>query len=159
MAIDRVYREIHVKKALMDLYYRNPDESAHKVLFPNQKRFIIGLIIATIVSCLVNSVLTFAFLFAAVNVFYFLINPVKPYISLRGFRGAKTASVSQDQLNEAENNELPVYTILFPVYHESAVLPQVMRNLYQLDYPKEKLDVKSLMEEKDEETLNEGKEN
>jgi len=87
MAIEKVYREIHVKKALLDLYYRNPDESAHKVLFPSQKYFIIGVIIAIVVSCLVNSALTFAFLFAAVNVFYFLINPVKLYISVRGFRG------------------------------------------------------------------------
>jgi cellulose synthase/poly-beta-1,6-N-acetylglucosamine synthase-like glycosyltransferase len=157
MAIEKVYCEIHVKKALLDLYYRNPDESAHKVLFPNQKYFIIGVIIATVVSCAVNSALTFAVLFAAVNVFYFLINPVKLYISVRGFRGAKITSVSQDQITKVENKELPVYTVLVPVYREAAVLPQVMRNLYQMDYPKEKLDVKILMEEKDEETLNEAR--
>jgi hypothetical protein len=69
-----------VKKALLDLYYRNPDESAHKVLFPQQKYFIIGVILAVIVSCLVNSAFVFAFLFAAVNVVYFLMNPVKLYI-------------------------------------------------------------------------------
>ena len=157
MAIEKVYREIHVKKALLDLYYRNPAESAHKVLFPNQKYFLIGVIIAIIISCAVNSALTFTFLFAAVNIFYFLINPVKLYISLKGFRGAKITSVSQDQLKEAKNKELPVYTILVPVYREASVLPQVMRNLYQTDYPKEKLDVKILMEEKDEETLNEAR--
>jgi len=103
MAIEKVYREIHVKKALLDLYYRNPDETAHKVLFPNQKYFLIGVIIAIIISCAVNSALTFTFLFAAVNIFYFLINPVKLYISLKGFRGAKITSVSQDQLKEAKN--------------------------------------------------------
>jgi cellulose synthase/poly-beta-1,6-N-acetylglucosamine synthase-like glycosyltransferase len=157
MAIEKVYREIHVKKALMDLYYRNPDESAHKVLFPNQKYFVIGVIIATVVSCTVNSALTFAVLFAAVNVFYFLINPVKLYISVRGLRGAKITSVSQDEIKEAENKDLPVYTILIPVYHESSVLPQVMRNVYQMDYPKEKLDAKILMEEKDEETVTEAR--
>ena len=157
MAIEKVYREIHMKKALLDLYYRNPDESAHKVLFPNQKYFIIGVIIATIVSCLVNSVLTFVVLFAAVNIFYFLINPVKLYISVRGFRGAKITSVSQDEINQVEDTELPVYTVLVPVYREAAVLPQVMRNLYHMDYPKEKLDVKILMEEKDEETIGEAK--
>ena len=157
MAIERVYREIHMKKALLDLYYRNPDESAHKVLFPSQKYFIIGVIVALVVSYLVNSALTFAFLFAAVNVFYFLINPVKLYISLRGFRGAKVTRLPQAEINDAESTELPVYTILVPVYHEAAVLPQVMRNLYQMDYPKEKLDVKILMEEKDEETISEAK--
>ena len=156
-AIEKVYSEIHVKKALMDLYYRNPDESAHKVLFPQQKYFIIGVILAIIVSCLVNTAFVFAFLFATVNVVYFLMNPVKLYISLRGFQGSNIASVSYDDIKEAENKELPVYTVLVPVYHEAAVLPQVMRNMYEMDYPKDKLDVKILMEEKDEETISEAR--
>ena len=81
MAIEKGYSEIHMKKALMDLYYRNPDESAHKVLFPQQKYFIIGVILAVIVSCLINSAFVFGLLFAAVNVVYFLMNPVKLSIS------------------------------------------------------------------------------
>jgi cellulose synthase/poly-beta-1,6-N-acetylglucosamine synthase-like glycosyltransferase len=158
MAIEKVYQKIHMKKALLDLYYRNPDESAHKVLFPSQKYLIIGILLAIFVACLINSMLTFAVFFAIVNVAYFLINPVKLYISIRGFRGARNvACVSQDEIEEVESKELPVYTILVPVYHEAAVLPQVMRNLYQMDYPKNKLDVKILMEEKDEETLSEAK--
>jgi cellulose synthase/poly-beta-1,6-N-acetylglucosamine synthase-like glycosyltransferase len=56
-----------------------------------------------------------------------------------------------------KDEELPVYTVLVPVYHEAKVLPNVMRNLYRMDYPKNKLDVKILMEETDEETLGEAK--
>jgi hypothetical protein len=74
-AIQRVYGEIHVKKALMDLYYRNPDESAHRVLFPSQKYWLIGTVAAIFVGFSVNSVMTIAILLAAVNVGYFVINP------------------------------------------------------------------------------------
>ncbi|MCW4047825.1 MAG: glycosyltransferase [Candidatus Bathyarchaeota archaeon] len=158
MAIERVYQKIHTQKALLDLYYRNPDESAHKVLFPNQKILAVGTLLAVITAILINSALIFAFLFAAVNVAYFIINPVKIYISLRGFKESENVTrISQREIREAEDGELPIYTILVPVYRESKVLPQVMRNIYELDYPKNRLDVKILMEEKDEETLNEAR--
>jgi cellulose synthase/poly-beta-1,6-N-acetylglucosamine synthase-like glycosyltransferase len=157
-AIEKVYQKIHVKKALLDLYYRNPDESAHKVLLQSQKILVASALLAVLIAALVDSALTFAFLFAAVNVAYFAMNPVKLYISFRGFKEYKNIkTVSYRELNKAKDTELPIYTILVPVYHESKVLSQVMRNLYQMDYPKNKLDIKILMEEKDEETLDEAK--
>ncbi len=158
MAIEKVYSEIHKQNALRDLYYRRPDESAYKVLFKNQKYWIIGVLIAIALGVIVSSVVTFALLFVAVNVAYFIINPLKIYISLRGFqKGKNIRNISQEQVNATKNEDLPVYTVLVPVYHEASVLPQVMKNLYQMDYPKNKLDVKILMEEKDEETLQEAR--
>jgi len=76
-AVEKVYREIHKQNALMDLYYRSPDESAHQVLFKGQKYFFIGVIIAVIVAVAISAAVTFAVLFALVNVIYFLINPLK----------------------------------------------------------------------------------
>jgi glycosyltransferase XagB len=156
-AVEKVFREIHKQKALLDLYYRNPDESAHKVLYRNQKIWIIGTPIAIAVAISINSVVTFAVLFAAVNVAYFLINPLKIYISIRGFQKSKITQVTEEQIRQAKDADLPVYTVLVPVYREASVLPQVMRNIYKMDYPRGKLDVKILMEEKDEETLNEAR--
>ena len=65
MAVEKVYREIHKQNALFDLYYRSPDESAHKVLFQNQKYWIIGVLLAVIVAGIFSIAWTFAFLFAA----------------------------------------------------------------------------------------------
>ena len=158
MAKEKVYNVIHKKTALLDLYYRNPDESAHKVFSLGQKLFIFGIIQAFLVAAILSSAVTFVVLFAAVNVAYFLITPLKIYIAARGFQGPRNvAYLSHKQLSEVKNEEMPVYTVLVPVYHEATVLPHVMRNLYQMDYPKDKLDVKILMEEKDEETLGEAK--
>ncbi len=156
IAVEKVYREIHKQNALLDLYYRNPDESAHKVLYKNQKYWIIGTLIAIAVAIVVSSALTFAVLFAVINIAYFMINPLKIYISIKGFQRSKNvADISDEQLKETKDKDLPVYTVLVPVFHEARVLPQVMRNLYSLDYPKDKLDIKILIEEKDEETLEE----
>ncbi len=46
-------------------------------------------------------------------------------------------------LNDAQ---LPVYTVLVPLYREIAVLPQLVEGLRALDYPAAKLDVKILLE-------------
>ncbi len=158
MAKEKVYSEIHKQTALLDLYYRNPDESAHKVFSTAQKTFIFCIIEVLLLATIVSAAWTFAILFAMINVVYFLITPLKIYIAARGFQGAQgIAHLSHKQLDQVRNEELPVYTVLVPVYHEAKVLPRVMRNLYQMDYPKDKLDVKILMEKKDEETLTEAK--
>lgn len=59
-----------------------------------------------------------------------------------------------DPTKEAEPADgWPVYTILVPLYRETAVADKILRNLGELDYPHDKLDVKFLLEADDEETL------
>ncbi len=48
--------------------------------------------------------------------------------------------------------ELPVYTILVPLYREANVLPRLARALLLLDYPRERLDIKLIVEDDDAET-------
>ncbi|MDA3961006.1 MAG: glycosyltransferase [Planctomycetota bacterium] len=47
----------------------------------------------------------------------------------------------------------PVYTVLVPLYRETAVADKILRHLGDLDYPKDKLDVKFLLEADDPDTL------
>jgi len=158
-SIEKVYNEIHKKQALWDLYYRSPEESAYRTLLPSQKYLLIGIALGTIICFLLNFQVTLILVFSAINILYFSINPIKFYISIRGLQGSKkVAKVSETMLRNVDKHSLPIYTILVPVYHESKVLPQVMKNIYGMDYPKEKLDVKILLEEKDTETLNEARE-
>ena len=48
--------------------------------------------------------------------------------------------------------DLPVYTILVPLYREGRVVPRLLRALAALDYPAAKLDIKLLVETGDDET-------
>lgn len=156
--IESAFGEIHKKQALSDLRYRNPEESAHIVLEKWQKYAIVTILLVAIAAFAVESSLTFIALFSLINIIYFSINPIKFYISIRGLKGSrKIANSSDETLKSLDEKSLPVYTILVPVYHESHVLPQVMKNIYRMDYPKDKLDVKILIEEKDTETLHEAK--
>ena len=45
--------------------------------------------------------------------------------------------------------EWPVYSVLVPLYRETRVLPRLLRALDALDYPKERLDVKIILEADD----------
>lgn len=157
-AAGKGYREIHKHRALRDLRYRNPEESAYRVLYPWQRRLIIGLALLLGVLFVVNYPISFIVVFAAINLLYFGVSPIKFYISFRGFRGSRrSVRVSDKDLKELNEQDLPVYTILIPIYHEAKILSHIIENVYKIDYPHEKLDVKILMEEKDTETINEAK--
>ena len=154
-AIDKIYNKIHKDKAMLDLYNRSPDQSAYRVVYPKQKYLIIAAISTIIVGSVISPLITLIVLFSFVSFVYFIVNPVKIYVSFRGFRGARTSTSISD--GRVSDKDLPTYTILIPVFHEAEVLAQILRNIYRINYPKEKLDIKILMEEKDEETIAEAK--
>jgi hypothetical protein len=157
-AAGKGYRVIHKYRALRDLRYRNPDESAYRVLCPWQRRMIIGLALLLGVLFVVNYPISFIVVVATINLLYFCVSPIKFYISFRGFRGSRrSVQVSDKDLKELNEQNLPAYTILIPIYHEAKILSHIIENVYKIDYPHEKLDVKILMEEKDTETINEAK--
>tara|TARA_R110002072_G_scaffold125645_2_gene261885 strand:+ start:108 stop:1664 length:1557 start_codon:yes stop_codon:yes gene_type:complete len=49
--------------------------------------------------------------------------------------------------------DLPVVSVLAPVYREARVLPQLLRSLTRLDYPSARLDIKIIVEADDLQTL------
>ncbi len=61
--------------------------------------------------------------------------------------------VSDEEVAALKDRDLPIYTILVPVYREAAVLAKILKRLGELDYPATKLDIKILMEANDRETI------
>lgn len=49
--------------------------------------------------------------------------------------------------------EIPVYTVLCPLYREQGELPRLIKSLESLDYPPDRLDVKLLLEADDDATI------
>lgn len=52
-----------------------------------------------------------------------------------------------------DDSDLPIYTIIVPLYKESGVLPLLAKALKALDYPRAKLDIKLVLEADDFETI------
>ena len=59
---------------------------------------------------------------------------------------------SRAQAQPVSDAELPVYTVLVPLFREGRVLPDLVRALRRLDYPRAKLDIKIILESVDLET-------
>lgn len=49
--------------------------------------------------------------------------------------------------------QLPLYSIIAPLYRETKIAPQLIKALDAIDYPKSKLDIKLVVEDHDRETL------
>lgn len=54
---------------------------------------------------------------------------------------------------ESESIDLPIYSVLVPVYNEASIMTQLAKALKKLDWPKARLDIQLLLEADDPETL------
>ena len=109
---------------------------------------------AVIVGVILTPMLT-AVVAAAVGTFlYVLYGLYRMYTAWRGWGADSTIHPTIEDRESLSDRDLPVYTLLLPVYKEK---PSTMRALFEslakLDYPKHKLDGILLVEEDDEQTL------
>lgn len=65
--------------------------------------------------------------------------------------------VTPQMVRDLQDHELPTYTILVPMYKEPETLPVLTAAIRRLDYPLSKLDIKLILEEDDEETIQSAK--
>ena len=71
----------------------------------------------------------------------------------RAMREPRIIHITDGQAASLAAEHLPTYTILVPLYREADLVPGLLRRLEALDYPRDRLDIKLLLEEDDAETL------
>lgn len=76
------------------------------------------------------------------------------FLIYRSFFKEPELQIHKSEYTTVPTNEWPSYTVLCPLYKEWQVVPQFVKAMSALDYPKEKLQVMLLLEEDDEETIN-----
>ncbi len=152
-ALNEIWREEYAHIAAAQLMSRSPEDSARWVLSLGQKVFFIGLILATIVGMVVSPIVTVTVYVTLSTLFYVGFSAYKFYLAYLGMRTTLEIEVTPGDLDLLEERDLPVYTILVPVYREARVFPILAKAIARLDYPKPKLDVKILLEEDDVETI------
>ncbi|MBO1901992.1 glycosyltransferase [Leucobacter weissii] len=76
----------------------------------------------------------------------------KFWVSLRGARYDLADRIDPEEIAALDDAELPVYTVLVPVFREANIVHQLVDNLGAIDYPAARLEVLILVEEEDEET-------
>ena len=146
-----VYEDADVHRSAERLREQSPESSADVVLTARQKIVAGVLLVGLLAGLLANWSLTLTVIVSIVTLLYTSSSAYMLYLTSTGWATRQAVVVPED-VTTAER-DLPIYTILVPLYHEAAVLPQLARAIQALDWPKAKLDVRLLLEEDDRETI------
>ncbi len=131
-------------EAVLGLYSRSPDlSSANQARHPLRSFAIPLLVIFAIFGVLTPAE-------ALLVVEYFLGFSFLAWIVLRLF--ACSVRPGPKRIRHISGKELPVYSVIVPLYREANMVPQLVHSLRSLDYPPEKLDIKFVLEADDRET-------
>ncbi|MFA5308908.1 MAG: glycosyltransferase [Dehalococcoidales bacterium] len=149
---EELYRDSLLNMSINGLLYRNPEESAYRVITRPQvilAAFLLcGLAIWLYLSAetFVISVLYLIQLLFAVPIFF------KVTLVIWGKIKRPKLLVSEPG-NLYDEHDMPIYTILIAAYKEKEVIGTLIKSIKKLDYPEDKLDIILLLEENDNETL------
>ncbi len=151
--VQRIYRHEMLDEAIHGLFYRAPEESANPV-FTRRQILALGFLgNAALFLFYFHPILAAQFFFAAVQVLFLVSVLFKLLVSLVGAGQELAEPVTNEEVRTLRDEELPVYTILVPVYREPEVVGHLVHALKAMDYPQHKLDVLLLLEEDDTATL------
>ncbi len=142
-----------VHRATYDLFWSNPSQSAAIVVDPKQIAFVVALGGISLLALTLKPITTLLVLSSLISLTYLFAISFKLLLTIAGSLHEAVEHVSGKEVRDLENEDLPIYTILIPLFKEAHILPKINEVLKELDYPLEKLDIKLLLEQDDLETL------
>ena len=129
-----------------------PDQLlAKQVIDEGQKRVVLGAVAFLAVTGVINVQGTLVLLVAIVTALYLAALYFRISLFTRSMHAPALLVVPEDAALAVWDRTLPMYTILVPAYHEPEVIGQLLQSIDELDYPQDRLDVKLLLEEDDDE--------
>lgn len=129
-------------------------KSAIQTFQTKQKLFISLVLLTLILGLLLNFILTAIVFIGLLSLVYFIDVFFNLFIILKSLHLPPELGFSKNKLNQLDNQTLPKYTILCPLYKEARILPHFVKSINKLDWPKDKLEVLLLLEQNDTETIN-----
>ncbi|MDW8313930.1 MAG: glycosyltransferase family 2 protein [Rhodovarius sp.] len=154
IAVQRAFRSELVRRAVYGLAETDPDMSARRVVTDPQLLFFYLLLTLLAAGLAFAPLTTLIGLNLLMSVFYlgnFVFKGVLAWAG--GLAGEGSARALETAARLLREDELPTFTVLVPMFREPEVLPILAHALRNLDYPLGKLDIKIVLEEKDEETI------
>lgn len=143
-----------VNDAVFSLMKKDPASSGHITFTDSQLIFSFAFLAFIIIMLFLYSIPTIIVLNLFASLAFLGSILFKLYLALKGSQSELHDDVTVEELGLLKDDDVPIYTILLPVYKEDKVIRKLIWNLRGLNYPQEKLDVKLLIEEDDELTLN-----
>ena len=128
-------------------------QSSLVTLLPWQKSVLIGFIFMLVFGLVINFKFTLIAVIAVLSLIYFLDFLFSLYVLLKSLDSPPEIKFKKSELSSFPEKDLPIYSVLCPLYKEEKVLPQFLQAIDALSWPKEKLDVMLLLEEDDTATI------
>lgn len=151
--LQRVGGQTLSRQATYHLARFDPERSARVVVTPNQKRGFILIFLTTVLSFVLFPVASAIWLNAFLNFFLLLSFVFRTLLCWMSCGELICPTVSDEEVAALRDPDLPVYSILVPMYREPKVIPILAAALRRMDYPRSKLDIKFVLEEDDQETI------
>ncbi len=151
VAAPRVVR-IEQENTVQEFIERHPHDTSNIVLTRRQKLWYL-LVIAAFILLLNVDYLYFLQVVHLLCMFYLVVIAYKLVTIFLSVVKKWEIQVQPHEIAAFKDAELPMYTILVPLYKETEVVNKIVRHISEFDYPKDKLDVKILLEPDDPGTL------
>ena len=150
--VSQVHRADYEHAAREMLIERFPQSSARQVMSQPQKlTVIIGLITIGTALALAPGLAAGALIVAAAALYL-----VVTLHRLRHFHdrpeGQQAIVVDDSEALALDERTMPVYSILVPLYDEASVVPQLLANLSEIEYPRPRIEILLLVEADDDAT-------
>ncbi|MEX0841108.1 MAG: glycosyltransferase family 2 protein [Xanthobacteraceae bacterium] len=152
--VQSVFAATMSHRAVYELAEQDPEMSAKQVLTPAQAVAGYVLFSALLAGLAFAPIATLIALNLIMAVFYlgnFLFKGILVFAG--GGRSVEKDHTVEIMARQLRDDELPVFTVLVPMYREAKMLPMLAQALRQLDYPLGKLDIKIVLEADDHETI------
>ncbi|MDP1688505.1 MAG: glycosyltransferase [bacterium] len=124
------------------------------ITFTPIQKVIMTVGLSSLVAGFIFYPLATAIIFVSIlSVIYFFDTIFSLFLVVKSMNRPPELNFEDDELSEINESNLPIYSILCPLYKEAAVLPGFLKAIDALDWPKNKLDVLLLLEANDPETI------
>ncbi len=150
---EQAYKEKESHESVFGLFEKQPENSAIVTFTTPQIVAMLAMVILILVFFVLFRQKFLVLLMIFFQGIYLAMAMAKFYIVLRGTNPAGHIRFTEKEIAAIDEHELPVYTILIPVYKEKEVIHHLLKRVDGFDYPKYKLDVRILLEEDDKETI------
>ncbi len=127
--------------------------SAHQRVSLWQQCALVSILGVVMMGMAADWRLTAVVLVAILSAIYFLDVLFNLYLILKSLYFPPEVGFTESQIAKISDKDLPVYSILCPLYREAHILGQFVQAIGQLDWPKDKLDVILLLEADDAATI------
>src|ERR1700689_1693769 len=142
------------RRAVFELAELDPEMSARTVFTTPQMIAAYALLSVILAGLAMAPIGTLIVLNIAVSILYlgnFVFKGI--LVSVGGGRSADNDETIAVEARALRTEDLPIFTVLVPMFREAVMLPQLAQALRNIDYPLGKLDIKIVLESGDRETI------